>query len=368
MLSFWEKKSFTEYDIAIIGSGITGLSTAIELKAKRPNARIIVLEKGVLPTGASTKNAGFACVGSLTEIMDDLNHLSPQEVFNLVEMRHKGLLLLRDRLGDKAIDYQELGSYELCFNEDNYFPKIEMVNDLLFPIFKRDVFSMSNKKFGFSPSVKNMIESSVEGQIDTGKMMISLLELARENGIEVKTGYCVDSIQSNGDCIEITHYALPLKAKQVCVCTNAFSKSLVQDINLSPGRGQVLITQSIPNLPFKGVFHFSEGYYYFRTIGNRVLFGGGRQLDFKTETTTSFSINNSIQKDLEDKLRHIILPNTKFNIEQRWSGIMAFGETKEPIVEQIEPGIFAAVRLGGMGIAIGSKVGELLANLVLEHT
>ena len=63
-VSFWERESFyNDIDYAIIGSGIVGLSAAIELKEKYPKAKVVVLEKGFLPSGASTKNAGFACFG-----------------------------------------------------------------------------------------------------------------------------------------------------------------------------------------------------------------------------------------------------------------------------------------------------------------
>ena len=75
MLSFWEKDFFIAYDHIVVGSGIVGLSTAIAIKEKQPNSRVLVLERGIFPTGASTKNAGFACFGSLSEAFR--GHLSP---------------------------------------------------------------------------------------------------------------------------------------------------------------------------------------------------------------------------------------------------------------------------------------------------
>ena len=84
-LSYWEIKSwFTNIDFTIVGSGIVGLSCALHLKEQFPKAIILVLEKGMLPQGASTKNAGFACFGSLSEILEDLKSHSEEEVFNLV--------------------------------------------------------------------------------------------------------------------------------------------------------------------------------------------------------------------------------------------------------------------------------------------
>ena len=119
-LSYWELKNwFTNVDFAIVGSGIVGLNCALGLKKKHPKAKILILEKGMLPQGASTKNAGFACFGSLSELIDDLNSHTEEDVFNLVDKRWKGLQLLRKNLGDSNIDFQQNKGFELC--EDQAF-------------------------------------------------------------------------------------------------------------------------------------------------------------------------------------------------------------------------------------------------------
>ena len=100
-LSYWELKTWlNNVDFTIVGSGIVGLSTALHLKKKHPKAKIVILEKGLFPQGASTKNAGFACFGSLSEILQDLQSHTPEEVEKLVNQRHQGLQLLRQTLGD----------------------------------------------------------------------------------------------------------------------------------------------------------------------------------------------------------------------------------------------------------------------------
>lgn len=108
-LSYWEQKSwFTNIDFAIIGSGIVGLSCALELRELHPEAKIVVFEKGTLPSGASTKNAGFACFGSMSEILQDLETHTPNEVVGLISERLKGLSTLRAALTDQRIAYAQL--------------------------------------------------------------------------------------------------------------------------------------------------------------------------------------------------------------------------------------------------------------------
>ena len=83
-LSYWEQKTWlNKVDYTIVGSGIVGLSTALHLKKKMPKAKIVILEKGLFPQGASTKNAGFACFGSLSEILQDLESHTSDEVVEL---------------------------------------------------------------------------------------------------------------------------------------------------------------------------------------------------------------------------------------------------------------------------------------------
>lgn len=150
------------------------------------------------------------------------------------------------------------------------------------------------------------------------------------------------------------------------VTTNAYIKDLYPDVDINPGRGQVLITKPIKNLKIKGTFHYDKGYYYFRNINNRILLGGGRNIDFKAEETTTFGQTEPVQSALEKLLREVILPATKYEIDYRWSGIMAFGKILEPFIEEIRPNVFCATRCNGMGVAIGSQSGEDVANLLLN--
>ena len=154
---------------------------------------------------------------------------------------------------------------------------------------------------------------------------------------------------------------MKIKTDQLIICSNGFAKELVNE-DVIPARGQVLITNEIPNLQINGTFHFDKGYYYFRNIDNRILLGGGRNLDFDSENTTEFSQTDRIQNALETLLKNTILSNREFEIEHRWSGIMGVGSQKKPIVKQLSNHVYCGVRMGGMGIAIGSTIGREVAD------
>lgn len=364
--SFWETQTyFSNIDLIIIGSGIVGLNAAISYKEKYKKSKILVLERGILPQGASTKNAGFACFGSVSELLADINKTGENLVWQTVEMRIKGLELLRKRLGDKQIDYKEFGGYELfdnqtrfeeCSNSIDYFNKQAKSYTGL-----KNTYSIDNKKikdFQFN-QIKGLIFNKKEGQIDTGMMMQNLIHLALSKGIVILNSICVEKLSDFKTGVALHTNIGELKSKQVIVATNGFANELLKLKDIKPARAQVLITNPINGLKLKGTFHYDEGYYYFRNIGNRVLFGGGRNLDFANETSTEFVLNSKIQNQLKKLLKAVILPNTPFVVEQQWCGIMGVGEEKKPIIKKVSSNIVCAVKLGGMGIAIGSLVGKL---------
>jgi glycine/D-amino acid oxidase-like deaminating enzyme len=368
-LSYWEQNTWlSNVDIAIIGSGIVGLSCALSLQERFPHKKIIVLEKGMLPSGASTKNAGFACFGSISEILEDLKTHSEDEVIQLVKSRVAGLELLRKNLGDDVLDFQQLGGYEVFNKNDTELfetciQNIPYINALLKDVFleEKDVFSIKNDHFSFKNVQKQLVFNAYEGQIDTGEMMLGLIQQCSEKGILLLNNAEITSILvENNEVLLEMNDSESFSAKKVCIATNGFAKQFME-ADLQPARAQVLVTKPIKNLKVKGTFHLDRGYYYFRNIHDRILFGGGRNLDFTAEETTEQGTTQLVQKELERLLQTTILPDIPFEIEARWSGIMGVGAQKKPIIKEVQPNVYCGVRLGGMGVAIGSSVGKELA-------
>jgi glycine/D-amino acid oxidase-like deaminating enzyme len=368
-LSYWEIKNwFTNVDFTIVGSGIVGLHCALELRERFPESKILILEKGILPQGASTKNAGFACFGSLSELIDDLKTHSEEEVIQLVKKRWTGLQLLRKRLGDAVLDFKPYGGYELFLQDDDAtygecLQKMPFLNEILKPLFKADVFSKEVDRFAFANTKEYSIFNPFEAQIDTGNMMQALLKEAISKDILILNQAEVSSYTDNNDSVELVVNDTTFNTKKLLFATNGFAAQLTNN-EVKPARAQVLITEPIANLDIKGTFHLDKGYYYFRNFEDRILLGGGRNLDFEGETTTDFSQTEKIQNKLEDLLKNVILPSQEFKIAHRWSGIMGIGAHKNPIVSQLSNNVYCGVRLGGMGVAIGSLIGKELADLV----
>lgn len=374
-VSIWEKESFyAPKDVIIIGSGLSGLWCAWYLKKNKPGLSVSMVDRGIIPTGASTRNAGFACYGSLTELLHDSKTNGTDKMLSLVEMRYRGLQRIQKTFGKKKIDFELCGGYELFTEEDQVDKngleeKIHGLNKLLRSVVnEKNTFALVDKKikkFGFA-NIKHLAENKSEGYLHSGKLCQALLQAVQAQGVSVLSATEVTNIEKTGEQVTCyTNQHITLKADKVIVCTNAFSKQLLPGLDIVPARGQVLVTSPIPELAFKGTFHYQEGFYYFRNLGNRILLGGARNTAFEDEATTEMMTTEKIQSQLEHFLSHYLIPAKPYQITDRWSGIMAMGGEKLPIVQEVSPQIYCAVRMSGMGVALTPVIGEKMAEMIL---
>jgi glycine/D-amino acid oxidase-like deaminating enzyme len=379
-VSFWEQEEFLRADVCIVGAGIIGLSLAAELLERQPTLRVVVLERGSLPTGASTKNAGFACFGSPTELVRDASTLGFERVCQLVEQRKRGLERLRSRLGDDAVGFEHCGGYELLWGRHTrVLDWLDELNALLRPIFGNDYVRRADDRiatFGFGPAVEHLLELPHEGRINTGRMMRALLGYVASRGALVLSGTPVERIEREHDAATLIARSpsageLRFRARAAALATNALAPALGCCVHATPGRGQVLITEPLDRLPWDGIFHFDEGSFYFRNVGTRILFGGGRNLDFEGETTDELAITERIQAQLEEYLHSVIVPGAPVRVAQRWAGIMGFREPALPAVDWCNERVLQAFGCNGMGVALGSLVArdaaEQLVALLLHE-
>lgn len=368
-LSYWERDTyFTENNIVIIGAGIVGLSTAIFIAERFPKRRILIVEQGYLPSGASTKNAGFACFGSPSELKDDLKTINESEVWETFKLRYEGLKTLFNLIDSAAINYNPCGSWDLIQNDAPEIESefIDYLNQKAQEITGEKLIYSEDKQatntFGFN-GFRTSYHNRLEGSLDTGKLINELYKIAIEKNVKVLYGVKCASFFEQKETVEVQTNIGMIKTEQLLICSNGFAKELVNE-DVVPARGQVLITKEIPNLRIDGTFHFDKGYYYFRNVGKRILLGGGRNMDFTEETSNKLETNDRIQSALRSILAEQILPNTPHEIEMSWAGIMGVGKSKEPIIKRYSNRIAIGVRMGGMGVAIGALVGKKLSNLI----
>lgn len=376
MLSFWEKDSYyANTDVLIIGAGLMGLWSALELKKQQPTLSITIVERNSTPLGASTRNAGFACFGSLTELLYDEAKLGSDAMLEILEARFNGIQKIKSHFSAEAIQFDPCGGYEAIpashTTAANLDDHIQTLNQLLSPITKLDqTFTNQTaemRKIGLK-NFDHLVGNILEAGIHSGKLVNALSKLVMEKGVTILYGLEVKGWESDRNGVQIQmQNGLKLCAIQLISCVNGFTQQLIPSLNIVPARGQIILTNAFEHLPMKGTFHYDEGFYYWRNLGNRILIGGARNLDFKEEATTDLSGTEKIRTHLLDFLRQHIVTHENIVMNQYWSGIMGFTPTKEPLIEEVAPNIFAAIACNGMGVALTPVMAEKLAIQVMAN-
>ncbi len=366
--SFWERNFITNpTDFTILGSGIVGLSTAISIKEKSPDTTVKIIERGSMPYGASTKNAGYCCFGSMSELIQDISTMGLVPCMEVVHMRFDGLARLRKRCGDQIINYKPNQGTELFRKQDEEIKtqcldQIDYFNELMSDhLHISDTYTIGVNKH-FRAFDNQMIVNQHEGSINPMDMMRRLMSIAQSLGVEIHLGVNVDRIDMEEHILRTTEMNIPYQ--KLIVCTNGFTKMLLPHLDVQAARNQVIMTRTIPGFDLPSCYHIDGGYIYFRSYDQRILLGGGRNIDPQTEATDQFGTTPIIQAYLAEILESIH-PGSAQMIDMTWSGILGVGPSKYPICEWVNDDLLVGVRMGGMGVAIGSHLGDKLAEMAL---
>jgi len=361
--SYWEKTEWlSPPDLLIVGGGITGSSAALFYKEAFPEHDVLLVDRGFAPNGASTRNAGFACIGSISEHLADIKTAGEETVFNRIERRWKGLQLLRETVGDIAMDYRHTGGFEIFTEEERFLICREQIPEMnkkmVAKIGLKEVYSETECN-GY-PAIKNR----VEGAINSGKLIRTLHKKIADLGVRIWWNSPVKRADEEGVLFE---NGLQLFPKKTVLAVNGFHSRLAKSV-VEPARGYIFVTKPLEEMSWKGTFHYNEGYVYFRDVGDgRLLLGGGRNVDKEGETTHQFGTNEKIRSYLIDFASKTLKLHDNWEIEMEWSGIMGMTPDKEPVIEESRPGIWSAAGLSGMGIAIGMQVARELVQKMKQE-
>lgn len=373
-LSYWDNLHVSSLkDVIIVGAGITGLSCALRISQLRPELNIRIIDKHQLTRVASTRNAGFACFGSLTEIQDDIIKHGESVAFDLVERRYKGIQLIRKTFSSQQIDYNHTGGFELINKGDmlneNLLDEIQRLNQSLKEIIGDDVFKLlpHNQMPSSFTSGTYVVKNAHEGQLNPSKFVRQLAGQLPSATTEILEGVELKSQKRAGDYLALDTSRGVMKARMVILATNGLTDALnLEHDKIKPARNLVMVSEKL-NLGFEGVYHAEQGYIYFRNVGDRLLIGGGRHWDRKTEYSQKFGENEFIKSKLKAYAQETIFANgpvVKFDYQ--WSGIMGITQNKAPIIKRLQEGLFLAAGFGGMGVALGMHSGFEIAELACK--
>jgi glycine/D-amino acid oxidase-like deaminating enzyme len=357
-------------DVAIVGSGYTGLNAA--LKTSRGGRSTVVLEAGNPGFGCSTKNGGQVS----TSIKPSLEKLSTK--FG----QEKGVAIRRE--GENALDWiEEFVSSE---NIDCSFVRSGRYHAAHTPkhyeMITRDAEKL-NRSEGVEafavPSSEQLKELGSDvyhggvvfprhASLDPGKYHRGLLQRAVESGVDVVGNCAVMDIEKVADGFILKTPKGRVKARDVIVATNGYTTKLTPWLQrrVIPIGSYIIATEKLDPSMVDTLFPTNriasdtcKVVYYYRTSPDRqrVLFGGRVSA---TETNPMLSG----PKLLKDMCR--IFPQLEgTKISHSWTGTVAYTFDELAHTGQ-HNGIYYSMGYCGSGVSMASYLGMRLGQKVLR--
>lgn len=362
-------------DVAIIGAGFTGLSTAIALRKR--GYSVSVLEKDLIGSGASGRNCGQigAEIGAnLAALIKSLGNERAQQAANVLR---QAISELDRRIDEFRLDcaYEATGNAFIAV-DSSQSKQVEAVaraaERLGFPV---EAFA------GNSPALERLPECVVcgfhdqlGGTLDPGRYVQGLAQTAQSLGARIYEHTAAQTIETKGS-IRITTPSGLLESDLCVLGTNAYTPNLgYLSSRLMPISVSVIVTEPLSDLQLgrlnwvspRGMYtahHILENLRL--TPDNRLLVGTkhirpgfGRRLPSAPQAR-AFEKLEMVLRDRFPQLHEV-------EINCGWTGTVAATTDFVPIIGRTgrDQNVFYAAGYSGHGIAMASHAGEILGGLI----
>jgi glycine/D-amino acid oxidase-like deaminating enzyme len=348
-----------EYDIVIIGTGFSGIACAYWLRKLYPVERfprILLLEKNARPcSGASGRNGGFLwpSYDYLAGYMEDYGL---ENGLQWVEFQHENIRSIAQAVAENKIDCEinlTRGNVALARNQeelDSIIKSYELIKEYLEKDPKTKM-SLDNLQLWDYEKCQQMLHSDKfiggmfmreSGTVWVAKLVYGLLKYCLEQpGVDLITQGKVIRIE-NSEKLFLENGRVITARQAIVHATNAYAVEYLDFVRgkIIPIRGQCSRSKPVETIfwPFGLSARDGREYYHQSPIDGRITLGGCRWRSPDTEhnNQNDSEINNLIREEHERFFAQwhpgIALKNHTIEIEQEWTGIMAFTTDHLPLI------------------------------------
>ncbi len=326
---YWHTDSHV-YDVIVIGAGIAGLSASRELA--RRDIDHLVLERGTIGCGASTRNAGFLMRGAADNYAGACRDFGRDTAAALWRWAEQSLSLLRDAGIERLNSYQPRSSCLLAIDQSEA-EELEQSRDMLI----EDGFGVQWLTGGSDSAWQSGL--ALAGLVNPSDAVCNPAELIRWLAepvfAKVRQGVDVMGLDLDGSSIRIGSNAGEFRAEKVLICTNAYAGSLVPSLagQITPRRGQMLALDA-PGVRLDHAYYINHGHEYIREAGNGVIIVGGcRGIFADEEIGVADHTTDNVQGAIETFAARIL--EKRYPVITRWAGTMGFTANALPVITPI---------------------------------
>jgi glycine/D-amino acid oxidase-like deaminating enzyme len=356
-------------DIAIIGSGYTGLNAALTLA--KAGADVAVLEAGYIAFGGSSRNGGMFSPGISAGIQKIEQRHGPEIADRMWRWSLEATEYVKRLIREENIDCDLIfnGGLHLAWRpghleEDRrhirYMRSRFGVTDL--HIVEREQLQ---EEIG-SPAYFGGMVNDNAGSVDPAKYVYGLARVAAREGVKLVESTEVQEISRPGGIYRLHTTAGSTEASQVLIATNGYTSRLVPEIRrgILPIGSSIIITEPLDEStqneisPKGRTFYDSKNFlnYFHLTAEGRMMFGGRRKLSPNLDPVRS-------APELHGRLLEVFPQLKDVPITHSWTGNVAFTYDRTPHIGQVG-GIYYAYGYNGHGLAASSYMGREVAKLM----
>lgn len=364
------------FDVLIVGAGLSGASTAYWLKKEDPNLSVALVDKGSVASGASGRNAGFVTCGSVEHFNRLVQSHGESKAVEIWKYSETNLDLLKaEIIGGQSegsqcddLDFDSSGSFSLAASDSEFKELQEVARwmekyQIPTEVLKEEAVTQRLGVKGFCGGIKYLRDGSVHPV----KLIQKILDLAQCPVFEFTEVFDFASSGPSGPSQIRTNRGL-FEAGIVVLAGNGYQSLLSSyfDQKILPTRGQVLVLEPV-GPAMEGPCYASFYLDYFRQLpSGHLLIGGFRQEEEDSSAGYSDHITEAVQRALGKFIDQHLPQFADKKVLYRWSGLMGFSADGLPILGAL-PQSANTFFLGGYtghGLGMAFHCGKSLAKLI----
>ncbi len=360
-----------EADVAIVGSGYTGLNAAIVLA--RAGRSVVILEAEATAWGCSARNGGQISPGVKPGVGELERRYGREAAHAILREGHASVEFLFDLVASEAIDcdlvrcgrfvgvhrparYDSLAAHleqssKVVPFEWHMVPRAETASELGTQAYHGGAVMAGH------------------ASLHPARYAAGLAERATQAGAAVATGTRVTGIGAEGDCVVVATDRGRLRARDVIVATNGYTGKATPGLRrrVIPIGSYMIATEPVDPAVMKRIMPKNrvisdtrKVVYYYRPSPDhtRILFGGRVALK-ETDPRVSAPRLHRILCGLFPELRST-------RISHSWMGFVAYTFDEIPHIGARD-GVWFSTGYCGSGVAWASYLGNRLAHKVLGN-
>ncbi|HSF18082.1 MAG TPA: FAD-binding oxidoreductase [Vicinamibacteria bacterium] len=359
-------------DVAVVGSGYTGLNAARVLG--RSGASVSVLERETIGWGASSRNGGMATTGLKRSTQAIFETYGSKRGHEFWRASLQAIDLLEEIVRSESIDcdWRRTGHICLAYKPSHFEGMRKSVG------WFRD--ELGHEVKALSPAdLPSEIGSRVfhggildeySGGLQPAKYVYGLARVVARLGVRLHERVVISRVARRPEGFEIDTNQGVLRAGEVLIATNGYTDELVLALKrrIFPVGSYIIVTEPLARdvqselVPKGRMLYDSKNFLnYFRlTPDGRMLWGG------RNDLSTDLDLDRSAEI-LRCQLVHAFPQLRDVPLTHSWTGKLGITFDLMPHIGRVE-GIHYAMGYGGHGLAVatylGTEVGKLLAGQI----